>query len=723
MRARVRRGLGREPAGMWLGTFHSLGARLLRRHASALGWSPSYSIYDADQTLREIKRTMEQLEISTKRWHPKAVQGTISGAKNRLIGPQEFASDAIDPFTRKVAEVYPAYQKRLRAHNAFDFDDLLVKPVELFRERPDVLARYRERFAFLLVDEYQDTNHAQYRFLRLLAGAENPAAPGSAGRPDAGGGGPPAGSGHVGEGRRANIMVVGDDDQSIYAWRGADIANILDFEGDFPDARVVRLERNYRSTANILDAANRVISQNIRRKGKTLRTEEAPGERLTRVEALDERDEAGWIGEQIESRLRDGAMALRDFVVVYRTNAQSRALEEELLRRDLPYQVIGGTRFYERREIQDVLAYLRLIGNPQDTAAFDRIVNVPRRGIGDVSRARVLQAAADHGITALEAAAAAHDIDALHSGAARSLSRFAATIERFAGLARHVGVGELVETLLEEVRFIEALRREGPEGDDRVDNVRELVATAHDFDLRGDDADEEPEDAAAATTPLARFLQRISLVTDLDRHDDAADAVSLMTLHNAKGLEFPIVFVAGLEDGLFPLSSTFDDPATLEEERRLFYVGITRAQTKLFLTHARSRRRAGEVIRCIPSSFLGALDDGPVEVGKTPALERHLRAIGSLGGGGGWRPRRPRSRGDEAPFGRVEPGDGLVIDYSVAQDAPRFLKGERVRHPRFGSGVIRELSGLGQDLKATIDFDAVGRKKVIVRYANLQKEL
>jgi len=700
MRARVRRGLGREPAGMWLGTFHAIGARLLRRHASALGWSPSYSIYDAEQSLREIKRAMEQLEISTKRWHPKAVQGTISGAKNRLVGPEAFTADAIDPFTRKVAEIYPAYQKRLRAHNAFDFDDLLVKPVELFRDRPDILARYRERFAFLLVDEYQDTNHAQYRFLRLLAGVEGAEAAEAA----------------------ANIMVVGDDDQSIYAWRGADIANILDFEGDFPDARIVRLERNYRSTANILDAANLVISQNIRRKGKTLRTEEGPGERLTRVEALDERDEAGWIGEQIEARLRDGGMALRDFVVLYRTNAQSRALEEELLRRDLPYQVIGGTRFYERREIQDVLAYLRLISNPRDTAAFDRIVNVPRRGIGDVSRGRVLQAAADLDISALEAAAAAHDLDELGGGAARALARFAATIERFAGLARHVGVGELVETLLEEVRFLDALRREGPEGDDRVDNVRELVATAHDFDLRGDGPADEPEDAADDTTPLDRFLQRISLVTDLDRHDDAANAVSLMTLHNAKGLEFPVVFVAGLEDGLFPLSSSFDDPASLEEERRLFYVGITRAERKLFLTHARSRRRAGEVIRCIPSSFLGALEEGPVEVGQTAALERHLHALGSYGGG--WRQRRPRSRGEEdAPFGRVEPGDGLVIDYSVAQAAPRFLKGERVRHPRFGSGVIRELSGLGQDLKATIDFDAVGRKKVIVRYANLQKEL
>ncbi|HUG01851.1 MAG TPA: UvrD-helicase domain-containing protein [Longimicrobiales bacterium] len=710
MRARVRRGLGREPAGMWLGTFHSVGARLLRRHASALGWSPSYSIYDADQTLREIKRSMEHLEISPKRWHPKAVQGTISGAKNRLIDPDGFAAEAIDPFSRKVAEIYPAYQKRLRAHNAFDFDDLLVKPVELFRERPDILERYRDRFAFLLVDEYQDTNHAQYRFLRLLAGVEGPAAGGTAGRGDR-------------DGERANIMVVGDDDQSIYAWRGADIANILDFESDFPDARVVRLERNYRSTANILDAANRVISQNIRRKGKTLRTEEEEGERLTRVEALDERDEACWIGDQIEARVRDGAMSLRDFVVLYRTNAQSRALEEELLRRDLPYQVIGGTRFYERREIQDVLAYLRLVSNPRDTAAFDRIVNAPRRGIGDVSRARVLQAAADGGTGALEAAASAGGIDGVGGAAARSLARFAAMIERFAGLARHVGVGELLETLLEEIRFVEALRREGPEGDDRVDNVRELQATAHDFDTRPEPDDEEPDDAAAAVTPLDRFLQRISLVTDLDRHDDEADAVSLMTLHNAKGLEFPVVFVAGLEDGLFPLSSSFDDPASLEEERRLFYVGLTRAERKLFLTHARSRRRAGEVLRCIPSSFLQALEDGPVEVGVTSALERHQRALGSYGGGGGWRRRERRSDRDAAPFGRPEPGDGLVIDYSVAQAAPRFLKGERVRHPRFGSGVIRELSGLGQDLKATIDFDGVGRKKVIVRYANLQKEL
>ena len=690
MRERVRRVLQREPAGMWMGTFHSIGARLLRRHAAMLGWSSSFTITDADQALREVKRTMERLDISLKRWHPQAVHGAISAAKNQLVTPAEYTVLPGDPFTRIVAEVYAAYQKSLKEQNAFDFDDLLVKPVQLFELRDAVLRAYRERFQFVLVDEYQDTNRAQSRFLHLLAGEHH------------------------------NLMVVGDDDQSIYGWRGADIRNILDFEEDFPGARVVRLEQNYRSTRRILDAANEVIAQNRERKGKTLRTDAGEGERLTRVESRDERDEAEWIGGEIQARVGENGASPRDFVVLYRTNAQSRALEEAFRRRDLPYQIVGGTRFYERREIMDVLAYLRLISNPRDAGAFDRIVNYPRRGIGDTSKAHLYAWAGEKGLAPLEAAARAEQVSALRGGAPASFRDFAVLIAKYAGLASHLSVGELVETLIDEIALFTALEAEGPEGEDRIENVKELIAGTHDFDVRAD-LDVEPEDVAEDTTALDLFLQKVSLLTDVDRHDPQANTVTLMTMHNAKGLEFPFVFISGLEDGLFPLKRTLDEPSELEEERRLFYVGITRAKRKVYLTHAQRRRRAGEYMPCIPSSFLAPIPADLVEARRTREVERLRRydeptgwRRSSAGAGSvGW---RDGAANAGAP-------SGVYIDYSDAQDMPRFVKGERIRHPQFGRGTIRELTGLGRDLKAVVDFDTVGRKKIVVRYANLQKEL
>ena len=699
MRTRIRRLLGREPAGMWVGTFHSIGARLLRRHATRLGWTPNFTIYDADEALRETKRTLERLRYSPKKWNPKAVHSAISSAKNQLVGPSDYEKMAADPFSRIVAEVYPAYAAALREQNAFDFDDLLVKPVELLRDHEEIRLAYRARFSFVLVDEYQDTNHAQYVFLQLLTAGE-----------DAG-----------------NIMVVGDDDQSIYGWRGADISNILDFEKDFPAARIVRLEQNYRSTGRILDAANAVISKNTKRKGKTLRTEAGPGDLITIVSTLDERDEADWIGGEIEARTaRTAGTSLRDFVVLYRTNSQSRAMEEGFRRRDLPYQIIGGTRFYERREIMDALAYLRLISNPRDAGAFDRIINYPRRGIGDTSRAKLMEWATERGLTPLEAALHADEHPDLRGGAAQSFVAFAGMIQRYTALAAHIGVGELVEKLIAEIGMIDALRDEGPEGADRIENVNELIAGAADFDARENvDEEDDVEDA----TPLDMFLQKVTLLTDVDRHDPDAQAVTLMTVHNAKGLEFPVVFIAGMEDGLFPLARAFDEPDTLEEERRLFYVAITRAERKVFISHARTRRRAGEVMPGRPSSFLDPLPPLLTEEVTTPGLDRARRAgetrwsrrdpvagVGSLG----YRD-RPRDTGRAPRFEGSD--DGVYIDYSDAQDVPRFVKGERVRHPQFGRGVIRDLSGFGQDLKATIDFDTIGRKKVVLRYANLQKEL
>ncbi|HSK19225.1 MAG TPA: UvrD-helicase domain-containing protein [Longimicrobiales bacterium] len=699
MRTRIRRLLGREPAGMWVGTFHSIGARLLRRHATRLGWTPNFTIYDADEALRETKRTLERLKHSPKRWNPKAVHGAISSAKNQLVSPSHYEKTAGDHFSRIVAEVYPAYEAALREQNAFDFDDLLVKPVELLREQEEIRLAYRARFSFVLVDEYQDTNHAQYVFLQLLTAGE-----------DAG-----------------NLMVVGDDDQSIYGWRGADIRNILDFEKDFPDARIIRLEQNYRSTGRILDAANAVISKNTKRKGKTLRTDAGPGDLITIVSTLDERDEADWIGGEIEARIRRSPdLTLRDFVVLYRTNSQSRAMEEAFRRRDLPYQIVGGTRFYERREIMDALAYLRLISNPRDAGAVDRIINYPRRGIGDTSRARLMEWATERGLTPLEAALRADEHPDLRGGAAQSFVAFAGMIQRYTALAAHIGVGELVGKLIAEIGMIDALRDEGPEGADRIENVNELIAGAADFDAR---ADIDEEDRAEDATPLDMFLQKVTLLTDVDRHDPDAQAVTLMTVHNAKGLEFPVVFIAGMEDGLFPLARAFDEPDTLEEERRLFYVAITRAERKVFISHARTRRRAGEVMPGRPSSFLDPLPSSLTDELTTPALERARHAgetrwsrrdpvagVGSLG----YRD-RPRSTGRSPRFEGSD--DGVYIDYSDAQEAPRFVKGERVRHPQFGRGVIRDLSGLGQELKATIDFDTIGRKKVVLRYANLQKEL
>src|SRR5688500_11778797 len=396
-------------------------------------------------------------------------------------------------------------------------------------------------------------------------------------------------------------------------------------------------------------------------------------------------------------------------------------MEEALRRHDMPYQIIGGTRFYERREIMDVMAYLRLISNPRDAGAFDRVVNYPRRGIGDTSKTALLTWAAAQGIGPMEACLRAQEVPGLRGAAVNSLVAFAELIQRYSALASHLQVGELLEKLIEEVGLLDALREEGPEGDERVENVRELVAGAHEFQ-HAEDAEELPEAAEEAATPLTlldHYLQRVSLITDVDRHDPDAKAVTLMTLHNAKGLEFPFVFIAGLEDGLFPLARAYDEPDMLEEERRLFYVGITRGEEKVYLTFARTRRRMGEVLACIPSSFLAPIPQNLIEAKVTPALSR-VRFQGETG----WRDRSgPRSSG--GGFGRryEEEDSGTYIDYSDSQDAPRFVKGERVRHPQFGRGIIRELSGFGRDLKAVIDFENAGRKKVVVRYANLQKEL
>ncbi len=688
MKDRIREQLGEKPTGIWAGTFHSIGARILRRYAPRLGWSPTFTIYDQDQSLRQIKRAQEEAGIDPKRWNPKVFRAHVSGAKNQLISPQAFLEengDSFDILLRNVARVYPAYQESLKNHDAFDFDDLLMRPVELLETHAEILEDYKSRFSFLLVDEYQDTNRAQFRFLELLAGEP------------------------------ANLMVVGDDDQSIYGWRGADIRNILDFEASFPSARVVRLEQNYRSTETVLEAANQVIRQNVDRKGKNLRTERKGGELISVTETLDETDEARWIVGEIEARMmQESGLEFGGFAILYRTNAQARAMEDAFRRKGLPYQVVGGVGFYERREIQDLLGYLRLISNPKDGGAFHRVVSYPRRGVGSATVARLREWSQETGLTLLEGAARAPEIPGAPKAGSKGLLDFAGLIQRFSVRASQVRVGVLLEDLVDELDLLTLLREEGPEGDDRAENVKELISAALDFDAELLEEEELPTDRF---TELDLFLQRVSLVADVDLHDSDADTVTLMTLHNAKGLEFPVVFISGMEDGLFPLSRAYDDPSALEEERRLFYVGITRAEDKLYLTHARQRRRAGEFMFGRLSPFAETIDGSLLEERSSTRVRRSFQTGFGAGFGSGLG--RRKKGGMEKP---EEAWEDPFTDDGMNQDLPRFVKGERVIHPTFGSGTVLEVSGFGPDIKVTVKFESVGQKKLLARYADLEKD-
>ena len=684
MRERVGEMLGGEPGGAWISTFHAMGARLLRRHAPTRGWTRAFTIRDADQSLREVKKAQKSVDVDPLQCSPRAVRDSISDAKNHLVGVEDFIRshrDGRNLFLKRVSLVYPAYQEALRRQDAMDFDDLLVEPVRLFEADAELLRRYRERFVFILVDEYQDTNRAQFRLLELLARSHG------------------------------NLMVVGDDDQSIYGWRGADIRNILDFEQSFPGAKVVRLEQNYRSTPVILEAANAVIRQNADRKVKTMRTERAGGQSVTLLEAASDADEGRWIVAEIERRmLSNPEYDHSDFAVLYRTNAQSRALEDRFRRRGLPYQIVGGVRFYERREIQDVLAYLRLIANARDMDAFDRVVNYPRRGVGRTTLERLAAFARAEGMDMLQAAGRADRIPALTAAPGRGLRDFAGLIRKYAGRAAHRTAGELLEELIGELGLVARLRSEGPEGDDRAENVLELIAAARDFEAeRVMELDEGDKDVFS---DLDLFLQHVALVTDLDFHESGADAVTLMTLHSAKGLEFPVVFISGMEEGLFPLTRAYDEPRALEEERRLFYVGITRAMEKLYLTHARRRRRAGETVYGRLSSFVDVLED-EAERETTDLISGSWTGYSHTGGESG---RRMPSRASAFDSASVDDDPGFN------QDRPRYLKGERVVHQTFGSGTIVELSGFGRDLRVTVDFDEAGRKKLLVRYAGLERD-
>src|SRR5690606_30466600 len=597
------------------------------------------------------------------------------------------------------------------------FDDLLVLPVRILRENPDVLESLRSRFRYLLVDEYQDTNRAQYQFVKMLSGDH------------------------------ANVMVVGDDDQSIYGWRGADIRNILDFEKDFPAATIVRLEENYRSTPRILELANVVIAANKERKGKTLRATRPDGERVSLVVAADERDEAEMVAGEILSRRAKGRLRLRDVAVLYRTNAQSRSLEDSMRKHSIPYRLIGATRFYDRREIRDLMAYLKLIANPRDDEAFRRAVAVPRRGLGSTTLETLSEMARAANVSLLEAATRA-DLTAGQRPAARTaLADFSRLIEGHRELAREAAVDEILRSLIDAIDYEKYLREEGPKGEERLENVRELMAGAAETV-----ADEGGE---VGLSPLDHFLQQATLVAGVDALDPDADAITMMTLHNAKGLEFPLVFVTGLEDGLFPLARAYDDPAMMEEERRLFYVGITRAEEVLILSYAEQRRRNGELLPGKASGFLSQIPTELLDRTRTARARSTGRSAfadlewGSTGGAseGGWgrsswnagrASSRPAggsvgslgygmdspasSSGRSAPSRRSQPAAPAPEDES--QDAAVIAVGARVRHRKFGAGTIAEITGAGRDSKVRIDFDdeESGRKTLVIAQANLERE-
>ncbi len=679
MRERLLHLLGDEAKGLWVATFHAACVRILRREIAALGYTSDFTIYDDGDQERLLRTILKELEIPEKTLRPRSAAAAIDAAKNRGRLPHQVERG--DAYHDLTARVYEAYQQRLKQANAVDFGDLLLLTVRLFDEHPEIRHRYAERFEHLLVDEFQDTNEVQYALIRHLA--------------------------H----RHGNVCVVGDDDQSIYAWRGAQIGNILNFERDWPGCAVIRLEQNYRSTATILEAAGEVVARNVGRKGKTLWTENPAGEKLT-VELLpDDREEARFVAAEI-SRLRRRGRHLRDVAVFYRTNAQSRSLEEALVQERLPYVMVGGVKFFARMEIKDVLAYLRALLNPADALSARRIVNVPPRGIGAATVERIGAFEAEAG-GFLPACTIALERGALKGAAAAKVRGFVELMRTFAEKMEHTPYPELTAELIEESGYGAALREtasgamsaaDREEAQERLQNLEQLLAGM--------------EEHVATEGTLHDFLEQVALVTDLDSYDGSLDRVTLMTLHAAKGLEYPVVFMTGMEEGLFPHSRTSAAEESLEEERRLAYVGMTRAMEKLYLTHARQRRIFGDFQFNPPSRFLGEIPPHLVEGAQTPAAPPALQKTAGHNLASIFERFPAASLEDEAeaaaepsPFDEVrvvpEPEEGVRL-------------GTRVRHLKFGIGTVRRIEGSGDNQKVTIYFNTVGSKKLLLKFAGLE---
>jgi DNA helicase-2/ATP-dependent DNA helicase PcrA len=701
MRERVEELVGRRARIMWVSTFHSACVRILRKEIDKFGYKSSFSIYDAADSKRLMTMVIRDLDLDVKRYQPRAVLNWVSNLKNELIDAESAKGQAKNHLEETYAECYVQYQRRLQTAQALDFDDLIMLTVHLFQAFPEVREVYRRRFRHVLVDEYQDTNHAQYALIRALCAPDDPSKAAADGVPRV---------------EPSELMVVGDADQSIYAFRGANIRNILQFEADFPNARTIMLEQNYRSTQTILSAANAVISQNEGRKAKNLWTDAGQGERIVGYVGDDEHDEARFVAEEIDKLTDEGLAAAGDVAVFYRTNAQSRVFEEIFIRVGMPYKVVGGVRFYERKEVRDALAYLRALVNPADEVSLRRILNVPKRGIGERAEACVDALAMGARVTFWEALRRADEAPGI---ATRSLTCVKAFVELIEQLQSMVDAGERADVVLEQALARSGYLKELEESDDpqdetRIENLAELVAVAREF------ADEpvaapsaDPADLAIATPGVPEFLERVALVADSDEIPDAENGVvTLMTLHTAKGLEFPVVFLSGMEDGVFPHMRSLGDKTELEEERRLAYVGLTRAQQRLYVSRAVVRSAWGAPSHNPASRFLDELPDELVEwrrtAGEQGSWARNVAGFKPARGAASTTFGSASVRADAEARGK-------------SREIPSLVPGDRVLHDSFGMGTVVTVDGVAEKAVASIDFGSQGVKRLLLRYAPVEK--
>lgn len=675
MRERVNNMSGPAAKDVWLFTFHAFCARFLRMEIDKLpGYGGNFAIYDTADSQNLIKQILKEMNLDDKRFQPSGILSRISNAKNALQDAAAFARQAGDFYEQKVADIYSRYEQKLQLNNALDFDDLLMLSIKLLQENKEVREKYQDRFDYLLVDEYQDTNHAQYLLTKFLAA------------------------------KHRNICVVGDADQSIYGWRGADIQNILDFEKDYPDAKVIKLEQNYRSTQIILDAANAVIENNTGRKPKNLWTENKSGADIIYFQAVDERDEARFVIEQLQNLQRTENKKLGDMAILYRTNTQSRIFEEMLIKSGISYNMVGGLKFYERKEIKDIIAYLRVIFNPADSLSLLRIINVPKRGIGDASLAKIQAYAAANNVSLFEAVSNAAAIDGLSSRFVSKLDDLAGIIFELMNLANEAPVEDLIDRVLRDTGYLEELENERtPQAQSRIDNLHELISVAQEFA-----ASEEENN-------LENFLAHVALVSDIDDMELGEDAITLMTLHSSKGLEFPVVFLVGMEEGLFPHARTLMDETEIEEERRLCYVGITRAKEKLFLSSTKMRTIYGNTVTYPPSRFLQEI---PARLVKTIKRQERFSALENfkqVSEKYSARPQKPASTFNPHSFMPQKPAA------AAGGTGTRFNTGDRVSHSKWGEGMVVSVKDSPDGQEVKVAFAGAGVRSLLTKYAVLKK--
>ncbi|HAZ1173020.1 TPA: DNA helicase PcrA [Enterococcus faecium] len=674
MKERVNAILASGGEDVWVSTFHSMCVRILRRDVDFIGYNRNFTIIDSSEQLTLMKRILKELNIDPKKYDPRSILGTISQAKNSLQTPQDFAKMQGSYYEEIAAKCYAAYQKELQYNQCMDFDDLIMNTIRLFEEHPDSLTYYQNKFHYIHVDEYQDTNHAQYTLVNLLAG------------------------------RFRNLCVVGDADQSIYGWRGADMQNILDFEKDYPDAAVILLEQNYRSTKNILSAANQVIENNSNRKPKNLWTENKEGNKITYYRADNERDETRFIVDRMQEEIRSNHRNYGDFAILYRTNAQSRVMEETLLKANIPYKMVGGHKFYDRKEIKDILAYLNVLVNPQDSISFERIVNSPKRGIGPGSIEKLRSFASLHEWPLLEAA---QNVDLANIGgkAGQQLGAFGEMIQEVTQMIPYLTVTELTKEVLDRSGYLEDLKIQNTlEAQARIENLEEFLTVTQEFDKQFEQQNEE--DADAPEEKLTVFLNDLALVSDIDNLEEDASQVTLMTLHAAKGLEFPVVFLIGLEEGVFPLSRALMEESELEEERRLAYVGITRAEEALYLTNAFSRTLYGRTQYNRPSRFVEEIDQELLEIeGMRPT------------------PKKTPVFAKKTAYSYKQPETAVVPSKSATGGGENnsWKPGDKVKHKKWGLGTVVRVSGTSKDLELDVAFPSQGVKRLLAAFAPIEK--